>query len=60
LDEKYAPLIVKAFEMKAYDKLSDVEVRERLIVWGWEKFREIRFGTPKVPNVELFNSFAAN
>jgi site-specific DNA recombinase len=35
LDEKYAPLIVRAFEMKAYDNLTDVEIRKRLIALGW-------------------------
>ncbi|CAN5892576.1 recombinase family protein [soil metagenome] len=38
LDETYASLIVKAFELKAHDKLSDVEIRERLMALGWEKY----------------------
>ncbi len=37
-DEKYAPLLVKAFEWKAYEQITDVEIRERLIAMGWSAY----------------------
>lgn len=36
-DEKFAPLIKKAFEWKAQQSITDVEIIERLIAAGWPK-----------------------